>query len=541
MGVTDDIIEDDKNQQIILVGVQSDGTPTKVLCDSSGKLQITGSGDITSVVAGTGLTGGATTGAATVNVIGGDGITANADEIEVAVDDTTIELSATNGAGVVRAKTAAVANGATTLVTGDHVYDYIDAQGFGSGSGDITSVVAGAGLTGGATSGAATLNVVGGTGITANANDIAITAGGVGTTELANDAVTADKIGDNVLNSEHYAAGSIDNEHLADDAVGADELAANAVVNASVASNAAIAYTKLAALASTNVLVGNGSNVPTAVALSGDVTMTNAGVVAIGADKITAAMIGDNVLNSEHYAAASIDNEHLADDAVGADELAANAVVNASIASGAAIDATKIADGSVTSTEFQYINTLSSNAQTQLGTKEQIGKKTMWIPSAAMSPTVSNGCSALTKVETTAGRPDMVVLDFATGADEFAQFSVAFPKSWNLGTVTFQAFWSGIAATTDCDWSVQGVAMSDNETIDVAYGTAVVVSDNAQGAVEELLVTAESGAITIAGTPADNDLCFFRVGRDVSGDNMNGDARLHGIKLFYTTDAVNDA
>jgi hypothetical protein len=34
-----------------------------------------------------------------------------------------------------------------------------------------------------------------------------------------------------------------------------------------------------------------------------------------------------------------------------------------------AINATKIADGSVTSTEFQYISTLSSNAQTQLDAK----------------------------------------------------------------------------------------------------------------------------------------------------------------------------
>ena len=46
----------------------------------------------------------------------------------------------------------------------------------GGGGGDITSVVAGDGLTGGATTGDATVNVVGGDGITANANDVAITA-----------------------------------------------------------------------------------------------------------------------------------------------------------------------------------------------------------------------------------------------------------------------------------------------------------------------------------------------------------------------------
>jgi len=46
--------------------------------------------DITSVVAGTGMTGGATTGAATVNVIGGDGITANADDMAITAAQTTI-------------------------------------------------------------------------------------------------------------------------------------------------------------------------------------------------------------------------------------------------------------------------------------------------------------------------------------------------------------------------------------------------------------------------------------------------------------------
>ena len=169
------------------------------------------------------------------------------------------------------------------------------------------------------------------------------------------------------------------------------------------------------------------------------------------------------------------------------------------------------------------------------------GKESIWVPSTAMIPTESNGCADITSLETTAGRPDLRVLDFDTSSDEFAQFTVAFPKSWNLGTVTYQVFWTGAGNTQDCDWSLEGVGMNDNETIDVAYGSAVVVTDNTQGNAEELLVSAESGALTIGGTPADNDLTYFRIGRDVSGDNMSGDARLHGVKIFYTTDAANDA
>lgn len=170
------------------------------------------------------------------------------------------------------------------------------------------------------------------------------------------------------------------------------------------------------------------------------------------------------------------------------------------------------------------------------------GVHTIYIPAGAMQPTSSNGCAALAGVETTAGRPDMNVLDFDKDADEAAQFNVCFPKSWNLGTITYQVWWAGLATTTGVAWGLQGVAISDNSTIDVAYGTAVVVTDDAQGAVEELLVTAESGAVTIAGSPADNDLCYFRIFRDVSdgNDDMAGDARLLGVKLFFTTDAETD-
>ena len=184
------------------------------------------------------------------------------------------------------------------------------------------------------------------------------------------------------------------------------------------------------------------------------------------------------------------------------------------------------------------------NKLASAGTLKQAGKETIWVPANAMTPTESNGCADIAKVETTAGRPDLNVLDFDASSDEHAQFSVAFPKQWNLGTITFQCFWTSTATDTDgVSFGLQGVGMGDNETQDAAYGTAIVVDDACQGAAEELYVTAESSAVTIAGTPADDDLTYFRIFRDVSdaNDTAAEDARLIGVKIFFTTDAANDA
>jgi hypothetical protein len=171
------------------------------------------------------------------------------------------------------------------------------------------------------------------------------------------------------------------------------------------------------------------------------------------------------------------------------------------------------------------------------------GKESIWVPAGAMYPSTTNGCSALAQVETTALRPDLKVLDFAADADDFAQFSIAFPKSWNEGTVTFQPFWTVTGTDTGTvAWALSGIAVSSDDTIDTAFGTAAVTTALAHsGTSNDLMVSVESGAITIGGTPAEADCCFFQIARDVSADSQTGDARLLGIKVFFTTDAANDA
>jgi len=171
------------------------------------------------------------------------------------------------------------------------------------------------------------------------------------------------------------------------------------------------------------------------------------------------------------------------------------------------------------------------------------GKETIWVPAAAMYETTTNGASP-EQIETTALRPDMKVMDFADTADDHAQFSVAFPKSWNLGTITYQCFWTPSTTNTgNCIFGLQGVSVGDGDTIDVAFGTAINITDAGIGTVEDQQVSAESSAVTIAGSPAVDQQTYFQIFRDanVGGDTYTGVARLLGIKIFFTTSAANDA
>jgi hypothetical protein len=155
----------------------------------------------------------------------------------------------------------------------------------------------------------------------------------------------------------------------------------------------------------------------------------------------------------------------------------------------------------------------------------------------------TNGADA-EQVETTATRPDMKVFDFDASTKQYTQFTVAMPKSWNEGTLTYQVYWAPSTTNTgNAIFGLQGVACADGDTIDVAYGTAIEVTDAGIGTVEDQQITSESSAMTVAGSPAAGEQTYFQLYRDAAdgSDTFTGECRVLGVKIFYTTDAANDA
>ncbi len=168
-----------------------------------------------------------------------------------------------------------------------------------------------------------------------------------------------------------------------------------------------------------------------------------------------------------------------------------------------------------------------------------VGKQTIFIPAGAMTPRVTNGAS-LNTLEMPTNKNMFKTLDFDTTTVEYAQFDVCMPKSWNGGTVTFKFIVSHASGSGNVAFKLSGLSIATGENGDAAFGTAVGPAALTVGTANYLYLSAESGAITITGA-GKSEYVMFRIERDTATDTLGVDARLHGVQLFYTTDAATDA
>lgn len=160
--------------------------------------------------------------------------------------------------------------------------------------------------------------------------------------------------------------------------------------------------------------------------------------------------------------------------------------------------------------------------------------RSFWIGAGAMTPATTSG-AAPTTIETTTNDVTYDAFKFDGAVAESVWFNLRMPDEWDRGTVKAVFYWEpDVGASGAVTWGIAGVAIGNDDALDVTTGTEVLVSD-ATIVVGDLHIATATAAITIAGSPALGDMIAMRIRRVPSdgGDTMTQDACLIGISLQW--------
>lgn len=184
-------------------------------------------------------------------------------------------------------------------------------------------------------------------------------------------------------------------------------------------------------------------------------------------------------------------------------------------------DALAAADLNANFSNLDYLNA-KINDQIQIG-------------AGALVPTATNPASP--SEFTPSGGRTYTCLDFIDGSITYGTIGFALPSDYDGGTLTAKFHWTANSTSTNSVvWTISGVAIGDDETLDVAPGTAQTVTDANKSTAYKLSISDATSAITLAGTPAADKYCRLLIGRDPTNgsDTLAATARLLKVVLTYT-------
>ena len=174
------------------------------------------------------------------------------------------------------------------------------------------------------------------------------------------------------------------------------------------------------------------------------------------------------------------------------------------------------------------------------GQLTSLNYRTIWVGAGAMSTASTNGAAAGADSWTSTSKyltQDKYIFDATT--NEYVFFNMVMPEQWDLGTMKVKFYWkASSSAAGDVIWGIKSNARSNDDKIDVAFGTAVVVTDAAHeeaDADQPVSITDATGNMTVGNSPAADDMIYFAIYRDANalGDTYAVDAELLGVSIQY--------
>lgn len=163
------------------------------------------------------------------------------------------------------------------------------------------------------------------------------------------------------------------------------------------------------------------------------------------------------------------------------------------------------------------------------------GLHKVWIPAYTMTPSQITGATTGTIFTLSSGHT-IDVLEFSSGSGQSAYFNFSFPKVWDKTNITPIFYWTTTGNVGTINWGIAAADIKDGNSLDIQYNEGYTISDST---ISGNYIHQTTGVpLTISGSLADDDQCYFKVYRSAGG-SLGSNGKLIGVGIGYYETGLN--